>query len=388
MPEGNLLTDRQTDRQTVKESFKAIVYHGAIKCKDCLGMLKRAIYRFRVRYNLYHQVDLPPYDEQSLEEQYHYVDPCCVSAEYFYQHKETTVDVSIVVPLYNSIRYAKRIVKMFNNQKTDYTFEILLVNDGSKDNTYAVMKALIADKPNFVLYNKTNGGIADARNYGIEQCRGKYIGFFDHDDIVTNDYIQKLYNLAIKRNADIVLCQHGTITTDGIITRKGQSGGFIWGGIYRRDIFEHMRFPKNYWYEDMINGFLMKPQANQILEVKETLYYKETSAHNASKILWHNDNIKAIDQWYLTKSLVHSYYKLGLKDDELVFKLALNECSALMVSRIGGIDPALQMQVFMACSRFLQSLHQKRFHLSSSQKRFYMALKSQDFSLWKLLAKC
>ena len=162
-----------------------------------------------------------------------------------------------------------------------------------------------------------------------------------------------MYNLAIKRNADIVLCQHGTITTDGIITRKGQSGGFIWGGIYRRDIFEHMRFPKNYWYEDMINGFLMKPQANQILEVKETLYYKETSAHNASKILWHNDNIKAIDQWYLTKSLVHSYYKLGLKDDELVFKLALNECSALMVSRIGGIDPALQMQVFMACSRFL-----------------------------------
>ena len=80
-------------------------------------MLKRAIYRFRVRYNLYHQVDLPPYDEQSLEEQYHYVDPCCVSAEYFYQHKETTVDVSIVVPLYNSIRYAKRIVKMFNNQR-------------------------------------------------------------------------------------------------------------------------------------------------------------------------------------------------------------------------------------------------------------------------------
>ena len=351
-------------------------------------MLKRAIYRFRVRYNLYHQVDLPPYDEQSLEEQYHYVDPCCVSAEYFYQHKKATVDVSIVVPLYNSIRYAKRIVKMFNNQKTDYTFEILLINDGSKDDTYAVMKALIADKPNFVLYNKTNGGIADARNYGIEQCRGKCIGFFDHDDIVTNDYIQKLYNLAIKRNADIVLCQHGTITTDGIITRKGQSGGFIWGGIYRRDIFEHMRFPKNYWYEDMINGFLIKPQANKILEVKETLYYKETSAHNASKILWHNDEIKAIDQWYLTKSLVHSYYNLGLKDEELVFKLALNECSTLMVSRIGGIDPALQMQVFMACSRFLQSLHQKRFHLSSSQKRFYMALKSQDFSLWKFLAKC
>lgn len=138
----------------------------------------------------------------------------------------------------------------------------------------------------------------------------------------------------------------------------------------------------------MINGFLMRPQANKIREVKETLYYKETSPHNASKILWSNSNIKAINQYYLMKSLVESYYKLGLKDDEYIFKQALHECSAMMVSRLSGIDCALQMQVFMECGYFLQKLYKKDFHLTENQRRFYQALKTQNFSLWKLLAKC
>lgn len=372
----------------MKNKLKEIACYAVINGKKKLKTLRHIIYSFRIYHHLYHKVELPKYDEAILEEKYPYVDPCCASNDYFYQYEEATVDVSIIVPLYNSIRYADRIVAMFDCQKTDYSYEILLVNDGSKDDTYDVMQKLISNKPNFKLYSKPNGGIADARNYGIEKSQGRYIGFFDHDDVVTDDYIQKLYDLAVKENADIVMCQHGTITEDGTITRKGQSGGFIWGGIYRRYIFEHIRFPKNYWYEDMINGFLMKSQAKKIVEVNETLYYKETSAHNASKILWHNNNVKAIDQWYLMKSLVHSYYELGLQDDELIFKYALNECGTLMVSRIKGIDLTLQMQVFMACSYFLQDLYQEQFHLSVDQKRLYAALKTQDFALWKLLAKC
>ena len=91
--------------------------------------------------------------------------------------------ISIIIPAYNCEKYIERCVKSILCQ-TYHNLEIIVINDGSKDNTIKVLKKLGNEDNRIVVINKENTGVSDTRNLGLEKATGDYIGFVDSDDYI------------------------------------------------------------------------------------------------------------------------------------------------------------------------------------------------------------
>lgn len=113
--------------------------------------------------------------------------------------------ITIIIPIYNGQRHIKHMVDMIKAQ-TYVNLEILIVNDGSTDDTAALCEKYIDADKRFKLLCKENEGVSVARNYGVEHAAGQYIAFIDVDDYVYPEYIQKLFYLIKKYGADWSQC--------------------------------------------------------------------------------------------------------------------------------------------------------------------------------------
>lgn len=112
--------------------------------------------------------------------------------------------VSIIVPMYNAAGFISRCVESICAQ-TYKSIEILLLNDGSRDDTLAICRALAAKDPRIALVDKANTGAADTRNQGLALAHGKYIQFVDSDDWLAPDFTEKLVCAAEAASADLVI---------------------------------------------------------------------------------------------------------------------------------------------------------------------------------------
>ena len=114
--------------------------------------------------------------------------------------------VSIIVPVYNVEKYITKSLESLVNQTLE-DIEIIIVNDGTKDNSMKIVREFAIKNPKkIVCLEKQNGGLSDARNYGIPYAKGEYIAFLDSDDYVELDMYEKMYKLAKKENSDMVEC--------------------------------------------------------------------------------------------------------------------------------------------------------------------------------------
>ena len=110
--------------------------------------------------------------------------------------------VSIIVPIYKVEPYLRRCLDSIVNQ-TYTNLEIILVDDGSPDGCPQICDEYAAKDNRRVVIHKENGGLSDARNAGLDSCKGEYVSFVDSDDWVDEKYIEILLNLATKENADV-----------------------------------------------------------------------------------------------------------------------------------------------------------------------------------------
>ena len=124
--------------------------------------------------------------------------------------------VSIVMPTYNVEKYiSAAIVSVINQTYSDW--ELLVIDDGSTDNSNSVAQAYANKDLRIKVLKKENGGLSDARNYGIDLAKGKYIHFFDSDDAVEPDFYEKMVNAIEIKNDDFVICGYykDFISSDG-----------------------------------------------------------------------------------------------------------------------------------------------------------------------------
>ena len=126
--------------------------------------------------------------------------------------------ISIVVPIYNVENYLKKCVDTLINQ-TYRNIEIILVDDGSKDNCGKICDEYQEKDDRIKVVHKKNGGLSDARNAGIKEATGKYIAFLDADDYVDSTMYEKLYNVIKKEKAEIAICGYSRISEENIETK-------------------------------------------------------------------------------------------------------------------------------------------------------------------------
>lgn len=126
-------------------------------------------------------------------------------------------NVSIIVPIYNAEKYLNRCVESLLSQ-TLRNIEIILVDDGSTDNSGKIANEYFNSDNRIKFIHKKNGGLSSARNAGLNIAVGEYIGFVDSDDWVKKDMYERLYNIASKRSFDIVMSEFYRVTNDGSIS--------------------------------------------------------------------------------------------------------------------------------------------------------------------------
>lgn len=184
------------------------------------------------------------------------------------------IEISVVVPIFNVENYLERSINSLINQ-TFKNLEIILVNDGSTDNSKLICEQFKKLDDRIILINKKNEGVSIARNTGIENARGKYIVFMDPDDSIDLEMYDSLYNAIEKANCDICMCNYNRVENNHIkkIKLPFESGlheketidnlilelvcnknfgeesvmGSPWRAIYRSDIIRenNIIFPKN-----------------------------------------------------------------------------------------------------------------------------------------------
>lgn len=142
---------------------------------------------------------------------------------------------SIVIPVYNVEDYIAKCLDSLKSQTYD-NFEVIIVNDGTKDNSVEVIKKYLKDK-RFNLYEKENGGLSSARNYGLKYVKGDYLLFIDSDDYIECDLLEHLNNILIKKEYDLIKYKINVVSVDGDILNK--ENGDIEGEASLKDILSY-----------------------------------------------------------------------------------------------------------------------------------------------------
>lgn len=169
--------------------------------------------------------------------------------------------VSIIVPIYNAEKYLKRCIKSLVNQ-TYANIEIILVNDGSSDDSQKICELAAKKDSRIKIKNIKNQGVSVARNKGLEIAKGKYISFVDADDYVEKDYIEQLLVTLKNQKVDIAYCSAivededgNTIQIEYATSKLINTKDYDWisneahcvvrGAIYPRNIIRGLKFDKN-----------------------------------------------------------------------------------------------------------------------------------------------
>lgn len=315
-----------------------------------------------------------------------------------------TIDVSFIVPCYNAEKYLERCAKSLVNQKTDVSYEIIFVNDGSTDGTQKILESLKKKYGEKVrVIEQKNQGISAARNAGIENARGKYLGFIDDDDFVSENYLDELYKRT-KSSADIVQLAYDCISPDeklisvvnhqkDVSISENQNQlmkycyGFVWSGLIKKSLFENIRFPYGFWYEDMILVMALVRLCKRYEYLSKTLYHHTIHKTSASKTLWNDKNAKSLDQ-LLLPLLIAKYSKnvLKLTDDAFLYKRILHEYSTVLYLRTKNVRGGVRKSLFVAAAKILGDYKQKidKSELSNFEKATESDFEKRTFLKWKI----
>jgi glycosyltransferase involved in cell wall biosynthesis len=200
--------------------------------------------------------------------------------------------ISVIVPIYKVEKYLNRCVDSIINQ-TYRNLEIILVDDGSPDNSGLISDEFARIDPRVRVIHKSNGGLSDARNAGIEIATGDFIGFVDSDDFIHPEMFSHLYDLMRKHGADIAQCSFRAVTEDTFVDPGEDNEKVIsnlealrliyteykvdyvvaWDKLYRRQLFDSIRFPVGKIHEDEFTTYKLFYLSGRIAVIDKKYYY-------------------------------------------------------------------------------------------------------------------
>lgn len=277
--------------------------------------------------------------------------------------------ISVIVPVFNVEKYLEKCIESIRNQ-TYKNLEILLINDGSTDKSFEICNKYLEIDDRIVLLNKENGGLSSARNFGIDNAKGEYITFVDSDDFIHELMYETLvYNLE-KNDCDISIIESFDIVEDmdflpelknnnkiSVYSKieaiaKYMEGNFIpaWGKLYRRKIFETIRFPIGILNEDeaiMIKVFDSCTRNIVYQDVKLYFYLQRKSGSITSNKKNIKNNVDWVNNSYLNLIyLKNNYPELVTKGEARYY----NSIVAMLVRLVdlNSIEFNNEMEIYIS----------------------------------------
>lgn len=227
--------------------------------------------------------------------------------------------ISVILPVYNIEEYLPKCMESLFAQ-TYTNLELILIDDGATDKSPELCDKYAKQDSRVKVLHKKNGGLSDARNYGIERANGEYITCVDPDDYVDNDYIEYLFNLIVKYKTNMSICQHRVIKNGTIIHEYGNKGEeeipnkicierilyhdvidtSAWGKLYKTELFSDVKYPFGKQYEDIATTYKLLYKCETVAVGYESKYnyiIRSTSIVNGQF------NIKKLDLLDMTDDM-------------------------------------------------------------------------------------
>ena len=259
--------------------------------------------------------------------------------------------ISIIVPVYNAEKYIVECLLSIKTQ-TYKNIEILLIDDGSKDNSIEKCKSIIEGDERIKVFCKDNKGQASARNYGIRQATGKYIMFCDSDDILAPTYVELLYNAVNREKSDLACCETVKfLDNDNNKLKKLWTKEYLYnekyrsyegkelipdslyekiritepvGKIYKTSLFEKVMFPEGLIFEDLATTYKVLLLSDKVTIIEPKLYGYRKRVGSTLNSPFSNKCYSAI---WVSKQMLED-----LKDDAYCYNAAC--CAAFRVNRL------------------------------------------------------
>lgn len=264
------------------------------------------------------------------------------------------VKVSIIIPAYNIENYIEKCLKSIKEQLYP-CFEVIIINDGSTDNTKKICTEFAAKDSRFNVFNRQNAGVSSARNLGILKSIGKYICFVDGDDYLSKNYLELLVGYMESEEADIVCADYFLDTQEQIIVHSQEMSlpilfsnqnainklsdknlyqGYLWNKIFKRELIVsyNIKFDERVKiWEDMLFCLNYLVHSNKVLYVQIPIYYyvqRQNSAINTSSIWTEHTHLYALEQmWAIAKNYEGDFkeYIRNFYANDLVGQLCKNK---------------------------------------------------------------
>lgn len=318
-------------------------------------------------------------------------------------------EISIIVPIYNVEKYLDRCIKSILSQ-TFKDFELILINDGSTDESSNICEKYKGLDNRIVVIHKENGGLSSARNVGLDIAKGKYIGFVDSDDYIDENMYYELYRSITKNNSDISICKFIKVYNNNKVNLinnnllevnysniealqelyKNNSVDFIvaWNKLYRSKLIKEFRYPLGRKHEDEFIIHKLLYRCNKVTYINKELYYyyqRENSIMNSKlsikdidKVYFYLDRIKffnSINNKQLkeksTYNFVIGYFDLYakvkyiLKDEcsrKRLKKLIIKNYHYICTSNRFSVKEKLAILIFILNERYYYSKIEKENH--------------------------
>ncbi|MBQ8868899.1 MAG: glycosyltransferase [Oscillospiraceae bacterium] len=249
--------------------------------------------------------------------------------------------ISVIIPIYNAEKYLKKCIESVLSQ-TLKEIEIILVDDGSTDGSGAILDEYAEKYDNIKVIHQENAGPAIARNVGIANARGEYIGFVDSDDYIAPDMYEQLYTTAIKHNVDIVTGDFVTVKNGRNLNRQGVKleANKLYGEKEIRELVLYANENRLLWFavKSIYKSELVKNNNIHFSELKigeetpfvlecllcaksmyyidEPFYFYEQSPDSLARAKYKGDYLHKLEKLYFAKDSVYKKYNItGYEND-------------------------------------------------------------------------
>lgn len=301
-------------------------------------------------------------------------------------------DLMIIVPVYNVENYLKQCLDSVLNQRTQYSYCIVAVDDGSTDRSSEILEKY-RGYDNMKIIHQKNGGLSCARNRALETICGSYVMFLDSDDYLPENAVDILMEAAVKKNADIVFGGYElfspektldtvTYTTELRKVAHTKVPGFACMKVIRAEKLQNFCFPRGFLFEDTVCSKLLFPECDIIYSIPDIVYYYRfhpKSISNQSSV-----RKESMDTFWISKYCLEESGKRGYRLDTEEYELYLHQCWINYI-RTKQFPESVQESLFVSTAQFLRKYfcNINRRKLPSSRMRLLdKAIRKNSFSAY------